>query len=409
MAKMGFIALVEAFLRLLERRQLARLEAELWKFAEALDEWLHSLLTNPDPDWRDQLDRFFAWQEAEGRIAMPEGRQSILDFLKWWAVSIGLEDAGSDLEPAPEPADVSGETSAPRAPDEPAAGEAGGGDSEPFGPLIAAFEEELRTRSLARSFDPELPPKPEWKPRVVKIERLKGFWDDYKELLASGQYEQGRWESISYGFTSALLPSSEPSIKITFDDGTILIVLGGGPESGALGGQATFFLGVRGAAAGAKTLWQATFSAFKHLGRETAETIADNVVQEVTGLPVGPSSLRRPKAAGKVKPSATAPAKAKIKLRRPRLRKATRQKIEDAAKKTPEGKFISATTEEVIEGKFHYGHIEDREHRRLVADAQRQGMTQAEFNDWVNSHPEWFQIEDPKSNLSHRHEKPGKD
>jgi hypothetical protein len=55
---------------------------------------------------------------------------------------------------------------------------------------------------------PELPPTLEWKPRVVKIERLKGFWDDYRELVASGHYKQGWCESISYGFASAILPSN---------------------------------------------------------------------------------------------------------------------------------------------------------------------------------------------------------
>jgi hypothetical protein len=189
----------------------------------------------------------------------------------------------------------------------------------------------------------------------------------------------------------------------------VLIVLGGGPESGALGGQATFFLGVHGATLSAATLRQAVVSAFKHLGREAAETIADNVVQEVTGLPVGPTSLRKPKSAGKIKSSKTVPAKSPKKLRRPYLRQATRQKIEEAAKKTPEGKFISAANKKVIEGEFHYGHISGREHRRLVTEAQRQGMTQAQFDDWVNSHPEWFRIEDPQSNLSHRYEKPGND
>jgi hypothetical protein len=34
-------------------------------------------------------------------------------------------------------------------------------------------------------------------------------------------------------------------------------------------------------------------------------------------------------------------------------------------------------------------------------------MTQKEFNDWINSHPEWFQIEKPANNLGHRFEKAG--
>ncbi len=36
-------------------------------------------------------------------------------------------------------------------------------------------------------------------------------------------------------------------------------------------------------------------------------------------------------------------------------------------------------------------------------------MTQKEFNDWVNDHPEWFQMEDPAPNMGHQFEKPGID
>ena len=47
------------------------------------------------------------------------------------------------------------------------------------------------------------------------------------------------------------------------------------------------------------------------------------------------------------------------------------------------------------------------EHRRLVRAAEELDMSQAEFNDYVNSRPDHFQIEDAKTNLSHRAEKPG--
>ena len=35
------------------------------------------------------------------------------------------------------------------------------------------------------------------------------------------------------------------------------------------------------------------------------------------------------------------------------------------------------------------------------------GMNQKQFNEWINSHPEWFQLEDPISNMSHFFEKRG--
>jgi HNH/ENDO VII superfamily nuclease with conserved GHE residues len=57
-------------------------------------------------------------------------------------------------------------------------------------------------------------------------------------------------------------------------------------------------------------------------------------------------------------------------------------------------------TGQVISGPYHYGHRYGYEHRRLVREAQSKGMTQEEFNDWINSHPEWFQIEAPANNMS---------
>ena len=95
-------------------------------------------------------------------------------------------------------------------------------------------------------------------------------------------------------------------------------------------------------------------------------------------------------------------------LRRPYLRKSTREAIQSAAPKTPDGKFIDPNTGQVIKGKFPYGHKYGHEHRRLKAEAKVRGMTQKEFNDYINKNPQFFQIEDPISNMSHRFEKPGR-
>jgi hypothetical protein len=96
-------------------------------------------------------------------------------------------------------------------------------------------------------------------------------------------------------------------------------------------------------------------------------------------------------------------------LRRPYKRAAFCESIECGAIRTFEGLPIDPNTGEVIEGEYHYGHKYGYEHRRLVREAQSKGMNQEEFNDWINSHPEWFQIEAPASNLSHKFEKPGVD
>jgi hypothetical protein len=82
----------EAWLR--EVLQLAgeiyfrRVEAELWKFAEALDRWLHKLFSHPRPDWRESFDQLLAQQEAEGRLIEPKSRQDLLDFLEGWSKSV---------------------------------------------------------------------------------------------------------------------------------------------------------------------------------------------------------------------------------------------------------------------------------------------------------------------------------
>lgn len=95
-------------------------------------------------------------------------------------------------------------------------------------------------------------------------------------------------------------------------------------------------------------------------------------------------------------------------LRRPYLRKATREAIQNAAPKTKDGKFIDPNTGKVIEGKFHYGHKFGMEHRRLKAEAEAKNMSQKEFNEHINNRPEHFQVEDPISNMSHQFEKLGK-
>jgi hypothetical protein len=141
---------------------------------------------------------------------------------------------------------------------------------------------------------PEVLPRPlEIRPpRVVEIKVLQGIWGHYDELVRSGQYEPSTLTRAFLSFARQLFPASEPTTRITFDDGTVLILLGGGPDSGALAGQAAFLLGAQGAVASSASLRQAVMALFGHLGREAAESVADEVIQQTTGLPVGPSGLR---------------------------------------------------------------------------------------------------------------------
>ena len=77
------------------------------------------------------------------------------------------------------------------------------------------------------------------------------------------------------------------------------------------------------------------------------------------------------------------------------------------ARKLPDGRFVDPNTLLPYDGTPDIGHVWGREHRRLVAEAESRGMSQKQFNDWVNAHPEWFQLECPASNRSHKFEKPG--
>ena len=98
-----------------------------------------------------------------------------------------------------------------------------------------------------------------------------------------------------------------------------------------------------------------------------------------------------------------------LELKRPALRQSFKDKVKAAAKKNAKGQYLDANTGEAIAGEPVYGHIYGKEHRRLVLEASEKGMTQEQFNDWVNDHPEWFQTETKANNESHRFEKPGVD
>lgn len=58
----------------------------------------------------------------------------------------------------------------------------------------------------------------------------------------------------------------------------------------------------------------------------------------------------------------------------------------------------------VIEGKYDLGHKPGNEFWREKAKAQSEGLTQKQFNDRMNN-PDYYQIESPSSNRSHKYEK----
>jgi RHS repeat-associated protein len=102
-------------------------------------------------------------------------------------------------------------------------------------------------------------------------------------------------------------------------------------------------------------------------------------------------------------------------LKRPYIRKSTRVAVEVKARKTG-GRFTDPNTgrpipggkrrpDSVAQGEYHLGHKPGHENWRLLEEAEAKGMTQKEFNNYVNN-PDFFQIEDPIENMSHQHEKP---
>ena len=92
-------------------------------------------------------------------------------------------------------------------------------------------------------------------------------------------------------------------------------------------------------------------------------------------------------------------------LYRPRIRNDVRAEVEARAQKNEEGQYLDANTGKPIEGKYDLGHKPGHEHRREVAKAEEEGLTQQEFNDRMNN-PDLYQVEDPSSNRSHAHEMP---
>jgi hypothetical protein len=99
-----------------------------------------------------------------------------------------------------------------------------------------------------------------------------------------------------------------------------------------------------------------------------------------------------------------------FKLRRPYLRDSTRSTIENSTPKAADGSGRYIDPDDVVRNPpYQYGHAYGRESRRLILEAGEKNMSQEQFNEWVNSHPEWFRMESKEYNLSHAGEKPGID
>jgi hypothetical protein len=93
--------------------------------------------------------------------------------------------------------------------------------------------------------------------------------------------------------------------------------------------------------------------------------------------------------------------------RRPTLRAATKQAIQDAARKNADGDFYDPNTREVIskDGPYDYGHKPGYEWRNTQRRARAERWTREQVIEYEND-PSHFQIEAPSSNRSHKYEGP---
>jgi RHS repeat-associated protein len=159
---------------------------------------------------------------------------------------------------------------------------------------------------------------------------------------------------------------------------------------------------------------------FNHTGCADEKQQIDNGIQEAGPAGITLGTLALPGAEGssfadnllgrllaRFGGSSTAEAATDIAARRVSLRVGTKVQIREAAPKTATGDFIDPNTGQIIprEGPFQYGHKPGFEWWRTQQTARSEGWTRQELieyeNDWTH-----YQIEDPRSNMSHLYEMP---
>lgn len=92
-------------------------------------------------------------------------------------------------------------------------------------------------------------------------------------------------------------------------------------------------------------------------------------------------------------------------LYRPYIRKEVRQEVENRTQKNDKGQFLDANTQKPINGKYDLGHKPGHEFWREAQKAEKEGLTQKQFNNRMNN-PDLYHIESPHENRSHSHEMP---
>ena len=93
---------------------------------------------------------------------------------------------------------------------------------------------------------------------------------------------------------------------------------------------------------------------------------------------------------------------------RPHYRTYFMKELEGRYQKLADGAYLDSK-DYLIQGPIDIGHEYGWEHRRLQLAAKEVGMSKPEFNDYVNSIPEKFRLENRSVNRSHVDEMPGND
>lgn len=97
-----------------------------------------------------------------------------------------------------------------------------------------------------------------------------------------------------------------------------------------------------------------------------------------------------------------------MELHRPYIRDSVRAEVERRTPKNEKGQYFDAHTGKAIEGPYDLGHKFGHEYWREAEKAEKEGLTQEQFNDRMNN-PNYYQIEDPHENRSHTYEMPKKE
>ncbi len=284
---MDLSRVVEEILLIVCREVLRLAELELKRFTDALEDWVNQLLSERLPgDWRQRMHSYLDAWDAEFEVAA-EDRPILENWIEGWARLRDLLPDDKGPSPAQSAAEFLESAYAQQA------------LTSYFGDRLALPHMDYLTTDAPEA-------------RVTGVREIKGLGAWYDEARKGG-YKPWFHTRVAVAVARELLPDSEPTMVITYSDGRTEIVMGGGPTSGAMAGQAATLAGIGIAASKGKLI------------AELGENAADTAFQEATDSPVGAPRLKSPR---RIMLGAKAPA-----VEAPRT---NRQLVEDIATRAEE-------------------------------------------------------------------------